>query len=468
MDLHSCRSLSQQVQQVRDQVLQSDQLPFEGVLSESVLQKLLEEAGVVWTKCVYTPVTTTLLFLWQCLSADGSCQHAVNKFIARQVALGRKPPSSNTGAYCQARQKLPESVVKGLARHAGHELHRQAKEEWLWKGLTVKLIDGSTVSMPDTKENQEAYPQPSSQKPGLGFPLARILVIFSLAVGTALELAICKSQGKGQSELGMYRQLETTLEPKDVVLADRILCSWFVLGLLVRRGISGVVRLHASRKADFRRGRRLGRNDHIVRWKKSPRPSWMDLETYATFPQDLEVREVRLDLPIKGFRSQRIVVVTTLLDPKQFSRQDLLDLYRQRWQAELDLRNLKVTLQMDVLRCKTPEMVRKELWMHLLAYNLIRTVIAQAAVTHNFIPRHLSFKMTVQLLNTFQPHLETATPEQALQLAKALLQALAQHVVGNRPNRVEPRAVKRRPKAYPRLQKPRPTTASRTTKTPCS
>jgi IS4 transposase len=468
MDVRSSASLRQQMKLVRAQFLQSEGLPFDGVLSESVVERLLDEAKVAWTDRIYTPVVTTLVFLWQCLSADASCQDAVSKLIAHRVATGQKACSSKTGGYCTARQKLPESVVKGLARHAGQELDRQAKDEWRWKGRKVKVVDGSTASMPDTPENQAAYPQSSNQKPGVGFPIARILIIFSLAVGAALEMAVCPCKGKGQSELGLFRQLVDTFEPDDIMLADRFHCTWFTLASLRERRADGVARLHARRSSDFRRGRRLGKNDHIVQWKKPPKPDWMDQATYDALPEFLEVREVRLRVAVKGLRAETIIVATTLLDPEKFPLKDLTDLYRQRWQAELDLRSLKVTLGMDVLRCKTPEMVRKELWMHLLAYNLTRTVMAQAAATHDRAPRTLSFKASLQTLRAFQPHLESATPATVAHLAEAVLKALVQHQVGNRPDRVEPRARKRRPKPYPLLHEPRSAARSRLMKNPCS
>jgi hypothetical protein len=468
MDVRSSGSLRQQVNLIRSQVLQSEHLPFDGVLSEPVLERLLKEEGAFWEERIYTPIVTTLVFLWQCLSADASCEDAVSKLVAHRVASGQEACSSKTGGYCIARKRLPEGVLKELARHTGQELDRQAKDEWRWKGRKVKLVDGTTDSMPDTAANQAAYPQSGKQKPGLGFPILRLLVVFSLAVGTALEMAVCPCKGKGQSELSLFRQLVDTFEANDVMLADRFHCTWFTLAALGERRVDFVVRLHASRKCDFRRGRRLGKDDHIVCWKKPRKPDWMDQADYDALPESLEVREVRLRVATKGFRSKAIVVVTSLLDPDACSVQELADLYRQRWQAELDLRSLKVTLGMDVLRCKTPEMVRKEVWMHLLAYNLTRTVMAQAAAIHDRAPRTLSFKASLQTLRAFQPHLESATPETLAKLAEAVMKALVQHEVGNRPDRVEPRARKRRPKQYPRLQQPRHEAKRRLMKNPCS
>lgn len=225
MEVRSSGSLRQQMELVQAQVLQSERLPFEGVLSESVVERLLKESQAFWEDRVYSPPITTLVFLWQCLSADASCEDAVSRLIAHRVASGQKACSSRTGGYCTARKRLPESVVKGLARHAGQELDRQAKAEWRWKKRKVKLLDGSTVSMPDTPANQAAYPQVVHQKPGVGFPIARILIVFSLAVGTALEMAVGRCQGKGESELGLFRQLVDTFEPDDLLLADRFHCT---------------------------------------------------------------------------------------------------------------------------------------------------------------------------------------------------------------------------------------------------
>src|SRR5207237_3512768 len=268
------------------------------------------------------------------------------------------------------------------ARHVGGELLRQAPAPWRWKGRDVKVVDGTTVSMPDTPANQAAYPQPPNERPGLGFPLARLVVVFSLAVGTVLDAAVGPFAGQRTGEPALFRGLHPGLQAGDVVLADRYFCSYFEIALLQQQGVDAVLRLHQRRPVDFRRGRRLGRDDHVVGWKKPKRPPWLEEATYARLPDRLELREVRLRGTRPGFRTQTVVVVTTLRNPRDVSRLDLTDLYRRRWHAELDLRSLKQTMQMSILRGKTPPMVRKELWAHFLAYNLIRTVMAQAARQH--------------------------------------------------------------------------------------
>lgn len=468
MDLHASESVGQQIESLRAEVLQANDLPFQGVLSEEVITRLLTEANVVWPSRIYTPVVTIRLFLWQCLSASTNCVAAVARFNTWRMAKGLSAVSSETGAYCQARAKLPESVLEGMARHAGQELDRQAAPKWLWHGRRVKSVDGTMVSTPDTPANQAAWPQSRNQKPGVGFPLVRVLVIFSLAVGTVLEMAIGPCRGKGQSELGLLRSLLPTFSAGDVLLADRLHCSWFTLATLKRQGADFVVRANASRRIDYRKGRRLGKRDRSVEWQKPRKPEWMDQEKYDAFPKTLEVRVLRVGVTVKGFRSRKIDIVTSLMDAEEFPKEEITKLYRQRWQAELDLRSLKVTLKMDVLRCKTPEMVRKELWAHMLAYNLTRTVMAQAAAKHKCKPRQISFTAALEHLREHRSCLATATPAIRQHMATQLLKLIAQHRVGDRPDRIEPRQRKRRPKPFPLLQEPRQKARNRMAKNTCN
>ncbi|MCP4903095.1 MAG: IS4 family transposase, partial [bacterium] len=317
--------------------------------------------------------------------------------------------------------------------------------------------DGSTVSMPDTPKNQEAYPQPAAQKPGLGFPLARIAAVVSLSCGAVLDLGICRYAGKGQSELGMLRALWDMFLPGDVLLADRLMCSWTEMVMLKQRGVELVTRL-SKRKADFRRGKRLGKGDHIVKWFKPTKPRSIDRATYNSLPDFLMVRETLVQVEQPGFRSRTIIVVTTLLDAEEISTSDLADVYYARWSVELDLRSIKETMQMDVLRCKTPELVRKEIWTHLLACNLIRTIMAQAANRHGIDPRSISFKGAIQTLEAFQPLIAIQGQHDLAirtNLYQQLLDAIAVHRVADRAGRFEPRLRKRRPKHYGFLRKPR-------------
>jgi hypothetical protein len=283
-------------------------------------------------------------------------------------------------------------------------------------------------------------------------------VVFSLACGAVLDLGICRYAGKGQSELGLLRSLWRAFQPGDVMLADRLMCAWSEMVMLKQRGVDSVCRLTSHRTADFRRGKRLGKGDHIVKWSKPTKPRSMDRETYDALPEFLMVREVRVHVEQPGFRTQTIIVATTLLDAEEITKSDLGALYRARWDAELDLRSLKETMQMDILRCKTPELVRKEIWTHILAYNLIRTIIAQAASTHGIEPRSISFKGAVQTLEAFQPVIALQGEHDwafRRQLYQQLLDAIASHRVADRPDRFEPRRRKRRHKKYDLLTKPR-------------
>jgi Transposase DDE domain len=446
-----------QVQFLRRQFLQDGDLPFTDVLSEDLVTKALSAVGVFWNDRIYTPLVTLWVFLGQVLSADACCRAAVARLIAYRLSQGQSPCSSETGAYCQARKRLPEKFFSDVARQTGRTLDAGVEPHWLWKRRRVYVFDGSSVSMPDTPENQSEYPQPVAQKPGLGFPLARIAAVFSLACGAVLDLGICRYAGKGQSELSLLRTMWDLFVAGDVLLADRLMCSWADMVMLKQRGVDSVTRL-SKRRADFRRGKRLGKDDHIVQWPKPTKPRSMDRETYDALPEFLTVREIRVRVEQAGFRSQTIVVATTLLDADEITRDDLAQLYRARWNAELDLRSLKQTMQMDILRCKTPELVRKEIWTHVLAYNLIRTVIAQAASKHGIDPRSISFKGAIQTLEAFQPVIALQGQHDSAfrdLLYQQLLDAIAAHRVADRPDRFEPRRKKRRPKPYDRLMKPR-------------
>ena len=447
----------QQVSFLRRQYLQDGDLPFANILSEQIVAQALTAIEAFWMDRIYSPLVTLWVFLGQVLNADHSCRAAVARLIAHRISQGQSPCSSETGAYCQARKRLPEKFFSDVARQTGRALEANVDPNWLWKGRRVHVFDGSSVTMPDTPANQRAYPQPVVQKPGLGFPLAHIAVVFSLACGAVLDLAICRYAGKGQSELGMLRKLWDMFLPGDVMLADRLMCSWTEMVLLKGRGVDTVTSL-CKRKADFRRGKRLGKGDHIVQWPKPTKPRTIDRKTYNSLPEFLTVRETLVRVEQAGFRTQTIIVVTTLLDREEITGDDLAQLYRARWNAELDLRSLKQTMQMDILRCKTPELVRKEIWTHLLAYNLIRTIIAQAAIKHSIDPRSISFKGAIQTLEAFQPVIAMQGHHDSAfrtKLYRQLLDAIAAHRVADRPDRFEPRRVKRRPKRYDRLMKPR-------------
>jgi len=328
-------------------------------------------------------------------------------------------------------------------------------EQWLWHGRHVYLVDGTTVSMPDTPENQGAYPQSRTQQKGLGFPMARVVVLLSLATGMLKDMAAGPQAGKETGETALLRQLLDGFESGDILLADRYYCSYFMIALLMELGIDFVTRVHQLRTVDFRRGRRLGQGDHIVQWKLPQKPKWMDQQTYDRMPASIEVREIHVHVGRPGFRPKSFVVVTTLADAAKYTKGDIAELYHDRWLVELDIRAIKITMGMDILRCKTPEMVRKEMWTCLLAYNLIRQTLLQSAQASGHPPRRLSFTAALQAIAASWLVVVLSDDLVAAGLVKVALGNLPGHLIGDRPGRVEPRAVKRRPKPHDLLNKPR-------------
>lgn len=438
MDRSTRSRHDQQCKSIERRARSADAVEFFNVLSSEALLETAEALSPEHRERLYPPVVTLSMFMQQALDADSSCQKVVNGWAAQRAACGLGPCSTRTGGYCRARARLPLPMVRGLARETGRQLHKRAHPQWYWRGRPVKLVDGSGISMPDTEENQARYPQPSSQAAGVGFPLARIVVVICLATGAALDVAIGAHSGKGSGELGLFGTLGEAFEPGDVMLADALYCNYFLIATLARAGVDVLFEQHGSRITDFRRGKRLGARDHLVAWTKPARPQWMTPEQYRTFPEELLVRETR---------TRHQVLVTTLTDQRRVCKNDLAELYARRWNAELDLRNIKTTMGMEVLHCQTPDMNEKELWVHLLAYNLIRMLMAQAASDSGTDPRTLSFKHTAQLWAQWH--------YLGMPVGAGFFVLVAQSRVGHRPGRIEPRQRKRRPKPYPWLKKHR-------------
>jgi len=448
-------SFQRKIDWFRRQFAQHASLPFSEVLPARLVVSAMATLCLHCYQSIYNPVTVLSLFLSQVIHANPTLAATVENFLAWRLGQGMSPCSTDTGAYARARQRLPEALLALLTRHTGDAADGAALQPWRWLGRTVKLFDGSTVSMPDTPKNQAAYPQSRAQVPGVGFPLARIGVLFSLSVGTVLDLGIRRWAGKFQSELAMLRDMIPRLIRGDVLLTDRYLCSYMEIALLLQQGVDFVGRIHARRMVDFRCGKQLGRYDHVVQWSKPARPAWISVAQYATIPETLSIREFCYRIVRPGYRPRTIIVATTLLSDEQYSVAEIAGLYRLRWDAEINLRSLKTMMHMDVLRCQSPEMVRKEIWAHLLAYNLIRTVIAQAAARHNKHPRQISFTRAMRTLEAFRSPLAHTPSQQVVMLYEHMLQAIAYHEIANRPNRLEPRQRKRRPKPYDLMIKPR-------------
>lgn len=453
-------SLPRRFRLVLASFLQHPGLPFADAISENRINQAFAGAGVDFAAdedTVYTPAITLWAFLSQVLftGAQRSCVAAVARVAVLLVALKEEPCSGNTGAYCRARAKLSERAIRQVVIDVADECEHRVDNEWLWLGRHVYLADGTTVSMPDTRDNQEIYPQQSQQREGLGFPIARLLVLMSLSTGMIKDMNMGPYSGKETGETALLRPLLDRFAPGDMLLADRFYCSYFMLALLASRGIDCVTRLHQRRPVDFRRGQRLGRGDHIITWPKPARPSWMDAETYEQLPDSLSVREIQVHVNQPGFRVKSLVVLTTLKDAKTYTPSDIAELYYQRWLVELDIRAIKQTLNLDILRCKTPHMIHNELWTGLLAYNLIRRTLLQSARASGRAPRQLSFAAGMQCVAASWIAVVIGEPRVREQLIDAALTLIAEQVVGNRPGRVEPRAVKRRPKEQALLMQPR-------------
>lgn len=398
---------------------------------------------------VYTPEVTLWAFLSQAIDADKSQQAAVSRVVAAAIINGEPRPSANTSAFSQARSNLQEESISLLAKNTAQQVVEHLPKEWLWKQKRIKLVDGSTVSMPDTPSNQEVYPQSRSQRAGVGFPIARLVAIIDYATGVLLDLALGPCRGKQTGEHALLRQLLPTLTSDDLLIGDRYYSSFFLMATLIKRGISGVFPMHHTRQPDFKTGTILGKKDHIVTWKKPAKiPDWMTREEYDEFPNEISMREVAVEIKRPGHQTRTLILVSTLLDALEVSKTALASLYSCRWFIEISLRAIKETMSMDILRGKTPSMIRKELWVHLLAYNLIRRWMAQAAWCTGKAVSTLSFKLTLQLLRPLESFALLVTPEQSTQLVLTI----ASKTVANRPGREEPRRIKRRPKPFPLLQ----------------
>lgn len=440
------KRLRQAVAQFRRQFGDQPTRAMGEVLPAEVLAAAVEEEVGAFRERIYPPMTTLGLFIGQALSPDGACQDAVARNLSERCARGEAGCSLSTGPYSKARQRLPLGLISRLGVAVGETLERASPRNWKWRGRSVKLMDGTTVSMPDTPANQSVYPQSGVQKPELGFPLAMLVALISLSTGAVLRWALGPCRGKHTGEQALFRTLMPYLDAGDVVLADRYHCNYFTVALLVERGVDLVTRQHQRRITDFRRGIRLGRRDQLVQWQRPQRPSWMDAQTYARMPEWLTLRQAEV--------AGRILV-TTLTDARALSARELDALYSRRWQVEVDLRSIKAQMGMDIVRAKSPDMVDKEIAVYLLAYNLVCALMTRAAAGARVLARALSFKGTLQLLLAFQQHLRLSASRSARIMTAHLLGAISMLELPIRPGRVEPHAIKRRPKAHKLLTVPR-------------
>ncbi len=390
---------------------------------------------------VFTPWVTFIAFLGQVLTRGSACREAVRRVQAWRVLGQRRPPDESTSAYCQARARLSLDTLRAAHEELGGWIERRTKEAWRWCGRPVKVLDGCGVSMPDTAENRARWPYASGQKPGGGFPTAQLVGLFCLATGRLVRFALASWKAH---EIPLARQLLGWIEKGEVVLTDRGFCGWGLIALLQNKGADVVMRVHQARRL---KGRRMI-------WKKPQRQATWTKAQWQELPAALTVRLVRFRVSVPGFRTEQVVLVTTLLDDQAYPDEAIAALYRRRWAVELCFRDIKTTLGLDVLRCQSPELIEKEVWLQVIAYNLVRALMLEAAWTHGVELARLSFKGTVDTLRQWTP---LFAPQMfAFRRARQeLLRIIAADQVPDRPDRVEPRVRKRRPKSYQLLTKPR-------------
>lgn len=419
---------------------------------DGLLHELFEDEfgkqSIRYRKRIYTPEKTLAMFVDQKLRENQSCQRAVQRSVI--VPAARKSNLQNysldTGAYCKARKRLPEQLMKSFVKRIGS--HIEAKcTDGKWKSFNLKLVDGTTLSMPDTIQNQQEYPQHKSQKAGLGFPILRLEAVISFSSGAIIDYEIARYAGKGNGETSLFHKMISGLTNSDLIIADRLYSNYFVAARLLQNNANFIMRSHIGRRVDFNSGRMLGEKDRIATWIKPQRPTWMCKAMYEALPNEILVRELS-----EGGR----LICSSLLDNKKYPRKEIANLYNFRWQIEIDLKNLKQIMQMDVLRCKSPEMIRKEISAHLIAYNILCFHMVNCAKQNKIHRRNISFKNALNAINLYDDYIgfkNSIMGEESMY--KMVLEFITYNQVGHRPGRREPRAVKRRPKPYPLLIKPR-------------
>ena len=396
-------------------------------------------------------------FVAQVLSPKTSCREIVHRIeVWWRWANLRSAATLTPQAWCRARQRLALETLRLINGQIAWTLERRVTQaEQLLPGRDVKIVDGTGISMPDTPENQAVWPQPKGQKAGCGFPVLKLLGLFSLGSGALLDYVTDRQQ---VHDGNLFHQLWGRLKKGDVVLADRGFCSYAAMAALWVRGIDTVVRLHQKRDADLRRGQRLGPHDRLVIWDKPTKcPDTMSAEEFALLPAQLTVRLIRTTITAKGFRTRAVTIATTLLDPVLYPADTLRELYARRWNIELHFAQIKTTLKMDVLRCQTPAMIEKELEIHLVCYNFVRALMQKAAHLHDVPLERMSFKGSLDALRHSAQaiHASAQQPRKQAALIDQLLTQIAGDPVPSRPGRLEPRARKRRPKNYQLLTHPR-------------
>ncbi|NRA81833.1 MAG: IS4 family transposase [Pseudoalteromonas sp.] len=400
---------------------------------------------------VYRPEVTLSAMMHQVLTPNGSLKTTLAKINADRFAQGLPPVSSNTGALARARSRLPTEVISRLAKGQYANIPKnQYIDEWLWNGLELKVIDGSTFTLADTPENREKYPQHGQQAEGVGFPIVRAVILQSISTGLIQDANFSAYKGKQTGEMSLAMPLLDQLTAGDLLLGDRYYPSYFVMAKLQTQLAHGVFQAHGARNIDFRKGKKLGSCDHLVSWIKPNKPSDMPQEEYDQYPDEITIRETQVTI-----NKQKINLVSTLFDPQKYSASELKKLYKKRWFVELALRDIKNYFGMDHVDAKTPSMVEKEFWIHILSYNYVRWYMMNAAAPVKAEVDTLSFQLTVATVLSNEHNAINANKEQLKALQAFILATIASQPLIKRSHRKEPRAVKKRPKSYQRLKVPR-------------
>ena len=437
---HSQSALNLQQNIISKSIKNSHSDHWTEMINTHNLAPIIKEYSQKSRNRIYTPKQTLSMFLTQATSEDRSCQKAVNDTALNLLSSNQTACSISTGGYCNARQRLSKSMLKDMCQSVALSNEKKVNKKWQFRGRDIYLVDGTTMTMPDTIENQKKYPQPNFQKPGLGFPICRVVGIISLATGSLINAAVSPFSGKGAAEQALLRGMLGTFKKGDIILADALYSTYSLLSYVIEHGIDIVFVQNGarSRTTDFTKGKRLGKNDHLITIKRpKKKPEWMSQEEFDLKPKEITIRELK-----RGGK----LLISTMLCPKKTSAKTVQGLYKHRWQIEVDFRNIKSTLGLKILSCKTPEMVLKEMWVYFLAYNMIRTLMLESALYNKMLPRQLSFKHTIQLLTSYSGVFYGKSYQ-------GLLLLIGKRCIGNREGRVEPRAIKRRHNDYPLLMK---------------
>lgn len=412
------------------------------LLSRKEHQSILNDVGEFRAR-TYTPLNTLHLGIQQALSSDKSGANAVAGVNIKRGLSEKSLVCPNTGSYTKAQKRLPEEMLYKLVKSVARCSLKKVPNQWNVDARDVKVFDGTTLTLKNTQANNAQYPKHSNKKREVGYPQIRLLAVFSLITGSVVDYALEATKGKGTGEVTLLRGILDCINEGDIAIGDALFCNFFLAHDLMNKAVDIIVPGHSQRRSDFNEGTILGEKDHITEWKKPRRPHWMSKETYKQYPKTIQIRE---------FKVNGKVYVTTLMDASSYPKQKLHKLYKRRWEVELHLRSIKTHMGMDKPSAESPARVRKEIAIHLLAYNIVRELMVDGCLKSDALPTQISFKATVQLLNQFNPHFISLPKNKKNALYLQMLDLIIKNKVGKRPGRVEPRAICQKNQAFPTLK----------------